>query len=74
LAAAVKEKMKCILILEESQATDFDTLTNGNYFLYAIVRCGFNQGSTPWNKFSRRNEEGGRANHSRWSESRIPYQ
>lgn len=37
LAAAVKEKMKCILILEESKATDFDTLTNGNYFLYQLL-------------------------------------
>jgi D-cysteine desulfhydrase len=37
LAAAVKERMKCILILEESKATDFDTLTNGNYFLYQLL-------------------------------------
>lgn len=37
LAAAVKEKMKCILILEESKATEFDTLTNGNFFLYQLL-------------------------------------
>jgi D-cysteine desulfhydrase len=37
LAAAVKEQMKCILILEESKATDFDTVTNGNYFLYELL-------------------------------------
>lgn len=37
LAAAVKENMKCILVLEEGLLTDSEPDFNGNYFLYHLL-------------------------------------
>jgi D-cysteine desulfhydrase len=37
LAAAVKENMKCILVLEEGLLTDSEPNFNGNYFLYHLL-------------------------------------
>jgi D-cysteine desulfhydrase len=37
LAAAVKEKMKCILVLEEGLITSSEPDFNGNYFLYHLL-------------------------------------
>jgi D-cysteine desulfhydrase len=37
LAAAVKEKMKCILVLEEGLSKDSEPDFNGNYFLYHLL-------------------------------------
>jgi len=37
LAACVKENLKCILILEENEVTQYDTQTNGNYLLYQLL-------------------------------------
>ena len=37
LAACIKEGLKCILILEENEISQFDTQTNGNYLLYQLM-------------------------------------
>ncbi|MDG5787146.1 D-cysteine desulfhydrase [Evansella sp. AB-P1] len=37
LAACVKERLKCILVLEENEISQFDTDTNGNFLIYQLL-------------------------------------